>query len=376
LIEELLFIAGGTYVINQLINTKRNTIGKINLTIKNLGLGTKTPTSGKITWPKLVSKRRTDYGWDLLYALPYGRCLEDFIKENDRFNQAVNGEVWFEIHHGFLKMTVMERDLPDKCEFDMPYVSSDITLPIFLGYSRRGPEIYDLTEFPHMLIGGLTRFGKSNFIRQLITVLKYHRPETNITIIDLKRIEFNFLKDYVNYAYSFHNAVVNIEFLHNEAFRRMEILDKHGVEKIQLYNGKDLPYEVLIIDEFSHLCPDLAKGKSEKKAKEYVHNLLVELICVARALGIHIIVCTQRPDAQVVPGQLKAELGATMAFCCRNEVNSRILLDHGGAAYLPRIPGRAIFQFDTEKEIQVAWMPKHVCLKWLRGAVHENESTM
>lgn len=367
---ETYFILGGAYFCSQL-STKRNTIDKINLTIKNLGLGTKTPTNGVLTFPKLINKVKKDYGWDLYYTIPYGRCLSDFKNNAERFNQAINGEVWFSIKDGLLKMEVIEKQLPRKINFKMPKIDSNYILPVFIGYSRKGAEIYDLTDFPHMLVGGHTNYGKSNFIRQMITTLKYYRPNTNITIIDLKRIEFNYLKKYVNYAYSIEDAITYIEFFKQEANRRAEILDKHGVEKISEYKGDDMPYEVLIIDEFAHLSPELSKGNA-KKIREYGLNMLIELIFIARALGIHIIICTQRPDHKTVPGQLKGELGATIAFRCSTDANSLILLDNTRAAQIPTIPGRSIFQTDIEKEIQVPWLDRSDSLKYIEEACDNN----
>ncbi|MHB8571733.1 MAG: hypothetical protein ACYDAY_02080 [Candidatus Dormibacteria bacterium] len=79
---------------------------------------------------------------------------------------------------------------------------------------------------------------------------------------------------------------------------------------------------------------------------------LVEIGRLGRAAGVHLIVCTQRPDADVVPGQLKANLGGTVAFRTRNAVNAEILVESDRPARLPHIPGRAIWACDRLEEIQ------------------------
>jgi S-DNA-T family DNA segregation ATPase FtsK/SpoIIIE len=78
-----------------------------------------------------------------------------------------------------------------------------------------------------------------------------------------------------------------------------------------------------------------------------------EIARLGRAVGVHLILCTQRPDAEAVPGQLKANLAGTIAFRVRSEVNSHILLESDGAALLPHHPGRAIWAHERLEEFQV-----------------------
>ena len=87
------------------------------------------------------------------------------------------------------------------------------------------------------------------------------------------------------------------------------------------------------------------------------HQYLTDILCLARALGIHVIVSTQRPDRDVLPGQLKANIPAALCFKVKNEINSGIVLDNNKADLLPRIKGRAIWQFDVEREVQVQHLP-------------------
>lgn len=374
MLAKLLLVISTTYLLHKISNKKRHTIDKLNLTIKNLGLGTNTPPKGITTYPLLKNKNKKPYGWELIYTLPYGITIKDFQDRKLEFNTAINGEVEFEMKDGMLKMTVMENSLPKYIKFEIPEINNDIILPIFLGYSRKGIEVIDLTDVIHLLVGGIAGSGKSNFLHQVVGTLLYYRKNVHITIIDMKRIEFNYLRELPNvtFACDLDSAIGNIEYLHNEMHRRMELFDKLGINHIKDCKRDDISYEVLLIDEFSHLSPDLVKGNKVLKTKRaYAHALLIEIIVVARALGIHIILCTQRPDAQIVPGQLKAEFGAVMSFRTMNDVNSRILLDNSNAAYIPNIPGRAIFQWSNEKDIQVCLTPRTLVKNILRSVYYE-----
>src|SRR5581483_2391812 len=88
---------------------------------------------------------------------------------------------------------------------------------------------------------------------------------------------------------------------------------------------------------------------------------LCEIARLGRAAGIHLLCCTQRPDAEAVPGQLKANLPGTVAFRVRAELNSDILLGDKRAAHLPPIPGRALWQFARTEECQVPFVSARDC---------------
>ncbi len=146
---------------------------------------------------------------------------------------------------------------------------------------------------------------------------------------------------------------------------RMDLLLKNKTPKIQEYKEKNLPYRVLIIDELSQLSPELASDEAVKKMRKTAHQILTDIICLSAALGIHVILSTQRPDKSVLPGQLKANMPAAISFAVKNGINSRIILDNDKAAELPPIVGRAIWQWDKEREVQVQHLPIWMARKLL-----------
>lgn len=325
---------------------------------ENCGIVVRRPGKEKPLKPWLMKESERHYGRDILLHVPPGLSLGDFRRKREKISFALNAEIELEEVNGKVLIRVFDQNLPRMVSFALPEdwekLTQKMVLPVPVGYSRAGLEIVDITELPHMVVAGETMGGKSNFLHQMIAAIL---DKCKLYIIDMKRLEFSYLSNYATYAFTLKKAVAILEYLVNELHRRLEILDRAEVVKIQDYRGDDLDYIVLVVDEFSQLSPVLAKSKEEKEAKTYLHSMMVDILTLARCVGIHCVVGTQRPDAQILPGQLKANIPATICFRVKNGVNSDIILDNGKAAHLPRIKGRGIFQFDREREVQVMFLP-------------------
>lgn len=317
-----------------------------------------------IRLPKLRRKEKQSWGWRLWYKMPIGMAVGQFDEKRDRFEAALDAEVNFAFRRGLLRVDILPGQIPTEAsDFFLPSLNGD--LPFIVGWGREGLITADLTDCPHLLVAGQTGAGKSNFLHGLVASLL----QTNcvLHIIDLKRVEFAYLKRHVEVRYNLSGALDTLDLLTMEMQRRMMVLEQSGFVSAKEWRAAhpdqadaELPYHVLIVDEFSQLCPVLAKERVEREAKNYAHRLLVDLICLARSLGIHVVIATQRPDADILPGQLKANIPATVCFSVRAEVNSRICLDNPRAAKLPKpkeLPGRAIWQHDVEREVQTLHLP-------------------
>ncbi|MDA8332216.1 MAG: FtsK/SpoIIIE domain-containing protein, partial [Candidatus Dormibacteraeota bacterium] len=113
------------------------------------------------------------------------------------------------------------------------------------------------------------------------------------------------------------------------------------------------PRLLVVVDEVAELtCRDLGDDRAARAAQQAASGRLGEIARLGRSVGVHLVCCTQRPDAEAVPGQLKANLQGTVAFRVWAAVNSYILLDSDRAALLPPHPGRAIWQEETMEEFQ------------------------
>jgi S-DNA-T family DNA segregation ATPase FtsK/SpoIIIE len=225
-----------------------------------------------------------------------------------------------------------------------PELFPDMALPIPIGYTWYGLIVQDLAELPHIRVGGTTFTGKSNWLHTVVASL-IQQPNVQLAIIDPALLEFSYMRKYAAFAADLDSTLDLLRLLEAEMHRRRRILDKAGVVKIQDYRGDDLPYIVLIIDEFSFV-------------NKPCHDICSNLAAMARKVGIHLIIAMQRPDMKILPGILKANLPGALSFRTINRVNSEIILDNGAAAELPNIKGRAIWMVgNTQVEVQTMHLP-------------------
>ena len=339
---------------------------------KYSGLYTDSKKDG-VRLPTLKRRKGIENGVSLSYSLPVGLCASDFLKQWERLEEAVKGEISFINEKEGLRMDVLYGELPGSRGFHFPDMGHEIGIPV--GYSRAGFITEDLAEMPHLLVAGQTNGGKSVFLHGAVACL-LKNPRVNLFLIDLARAEFSYTKDHADFAYTVDGAYKTLSFLQMELDRRLNVLDRYKIEKIQNYPHSDLPYLVLIIDEISALSPALVKEKGEKRKREECHFLMSDLLARARKVGIHLIVSTQRPDKDVLPGIMKANIPATVCFKVRNRVNSEICLDHGRAASLPDIKGRAIWQFREEREVQVMHLSPQQARSFLPSAPPQSETPL
>lgn len=141
-------------------------------------------------------------------------------------------------------------------------------------------------------------------------------------------------------------ARVLLQAINKQLDSRLQLLEQAGVVKIQDYDG-GLPFIVLVIDELAEMVD------------EQCQTALNRILRLGRAAGISVIAATQRPSSSMFAkfGDSKAMFAATMCFHVRDELNSRMVLDSGRAALIPNIKGRAIYQWETELEVQSMYLP-------------------
>lgn len=307
--------------------------------------------------PILMKHRRTDYGMDLLFHLPPGLCPGDFRRKSEHVAFALNAEVEFEDVNGKLLLRVMDRRLPKVVPFAVLDPPAGMCLPVPVGHSRAGVEWLDLAAAPHALVAGTTGSGKSNLLH---VVLAYLWGKAEVSIIDMKRLEYSYACA-AKLAQDERSARQTLESLNREMERRLERLQAAGVVKIQDYAGTDMPYQVCIVDELAEL--------RDEKALGYLDRLLR----LARAVGISLVLATQRPSVKVLDGDSRAMLDARVCFKTVDELNSRMVLGetHSEAAYLTH-KGRAVFRWHTYREVQTMFLPVAEAVKYVPETPKEN----
>lgn len=212
---------------------------------------------------------------------------------------------------------------------------TDMELPIFLGQDVTGNNIYkDLTKAPHLLVGGSTSSGKSIFINTLISSIIESKANVKFIMIDPKKVELSVYKDLgPNWFFNggepitdATNAIDTLNELCTEMDARYEILKEAKARNIieGRAKGIQMSYIVCVIDEYA----DLVMTSSD------VEKPIIRIAQLARAVGIHVVLATQRPSAQVVTGLIKANFPTRICFKVASGMDSRVVLDRMGGQKL------------------------------------------
>jgi S-DNA-T family DNA segregation ATPase FtsK/SpoIIIE len=191
---------------------------------------------------------------------------------------------------------------------------------------------------PHLLIAGATGQGKSVCINALITSLLFQVTPDHLRmlLIDPKRVEMTSFNGLPHLALPVlvesHQAAAALRWAVAEMDRRYKVFSAEGVRNIAAYNEKarlksarEMAYVVIVIDELADLMM-VAAGEIEE--------LICRIAQLARAVGIHLIIATQRPSTDIITGLIKANIPSRIAFAVGSQVDSRVILDAGGAEKL------------------------------------------
>jgi len=213
----------------------------------------------------------------------------------------------------------------------------DMEIPIAVGVDACfEPFSVDLVELPHLLIAGTTGSGKSIFLKTLIASIMYHLTpdEVRLVLIDPKRVEFGIFSSSpfcaCDIITDFEKVPPIFEALVSEMEARYELLESAGVSGIRQYNANvepelRRPYIVVVVDEFADLLMQNVEG---------FEDAIIRLAQKARASGIHLVMATQRPSADVIRGLLKTNIPGRVALTVSSQVDSKIILDTTGAESL------------------------------------------
>jgi S-DNA-T family DNA segregation ATPase FtsK/SpoIIIE len=233
------------------------------------------------------------------------------------------------------------------------FAKTDKELPIALGKTISNEVlVIDLAKMPHLLVAGATGQGKSVGLNVILTSLIYkrHPSQLKFVLVDPKKVEMSLYskleRHYLAKLPNSEEAIITdtrkvvhtLNSLCIEMENRYEILKDAGARNLKEYNTKFvsrklnpkeghrfLPYIVLVIDELADLM--MTAGKE-------VETPIARLAQLARAIGIHLVVATQRPSVNVITGVIKANFPARLSFRVTSKVDSRTILDTGGADQL------------------------------------------
>jgi S-DNA-T family DNA segregation ATPase FtsK/SpoIIIE len=259
--------------------------------------------------------------------------------------------------------------------------AADNPLAVGLGMDIAGtPTMLNLDELPHVLIAGATGAGKSSSINSIVTsLLMRTTPEqVRLILIDPKRVE---LGQYNGVPHLLTRVITNprkaadaLRWTVDEMDRRYELVADAGVRDINGYHEKfdaggldpdnfdRFPYIVLVVDELNDLM--MVAGK-------IVEDAIVRVAQMARAIGIHLVIATQRPSVDVITGVIKANIPSRLAFSVASQADSRVIIDGGGAEKLVGLGDMLVVTARDPKpeRIQGAWVSErevHGVVDWVK----------
>lgn len=245
--------------------------------------------------------------------------------------------------------------LRELCE-SLEFHDHESRLLVALGRDVSGnPQYADLTRMPHLLIGGATNSGKSICLATIITSLLVRNTpkDLKMVMIDPKRVELSLFEGVPHLMCPVVKDVKEapgvLRAVWREMDRRYDMFSNAQVRNIDGWNAKasfadKLPYIVVVIDELADLM---------MQAANEVEASICRLAQLARATGIHLVIATQRPSVDVITGTIKANIASRVAFSVSSQIDSRTILDQGGAERLIGKGDMLFLPIDASKPIRV-----------------------
>lgn len=360
-----------------------NESGKIQKIISLSGLNVK---DGKDTLTtQLIKKKQCEWGWEYKYRIPFGRSFDDYLGKKRVLEDGINNRRK-RITFNELSSLKWDKDILQQLQqlwkskltdckeieldfdglliirvYDKPMAKSvsfrageNWKVPIGVAREMNSFRYHDFEKVPHVVLGGATRYGKSNLINSIICSL-LHSNSNNVKffLIDLKGgvelCDYEKIKQTVSIAYEPEEALITLQRAYDRMREIQVVLRKQGKKNVQEMGIKDRYF--IIVDEVGELNPAEAVTKEEKLLKQQCQTIMSKIARIGAGLGFRQILATQYPTGDVIPRQCKQNSDAKLSFRVQSAIASRVVLDESGAELLPQIPGRAIYQTADKREI-------------------------
>ena len=271
-----------------------------------------------------------------------GIPLCDFEEAREKIEAVMNISVidfrWLDGKRKILMRAVPAKgDLPKQIEWSDLYLSTESFI-LSLGEGYVGPVLIDLCVAPHILLGGSTGSGKTKLLKLMVyqCVLK----GAKVYIADYKGLDFvGFFEEHCVLCYDWLETKTVLESLMEEKDRRLKLFRSVGAVNIDEYNektGENLPRLIFACDEYAQLTAQSTRRKEDKELLMTIEYLTASVARLGRAFGIHLILATQRPDADVLAGQVKNNMDYRICGQADATLSTIILGDGSADTMIPK----------------------------------------
>lgn len=391
-------IVTGVLYAQHRFHDKNSTKHYIEKVFRNTGIAigdrNKEGQTTKVKFPTYIGKRpilnkqKEQVGLAYIYRLPVGlsyRMLTetkplDIILE-DMFNRDV---LIKDEKNNTISINIYASRLPKKINYDLEWLKLNKNYKVVIGLDHHGIIFHDFNVIPHMIIGGMTRYGKSVVMKLLITQLLLCQQGVKFHLFDLKGgLAFNRFKKLPQVSgrvsRDVKESLRNLKNLKATVIKRQRYFEEKGYEDIgeAIANKEHFDREIIIIDEASVLAPQTKSDTDKLQCKEIIEFLAQ----VSGGLGFNVIMCSQYPTGDILPRQLKQNSDARLSFRLPTSTASNVILDESGAEDIEfGARGRAIYKADQKRLLQVPLMTNEVIDELLEpykqeGIVYDYEPT-
>ncbi|WP_063860457.1 FtsK/SpoIIIE domain-containing protein [Paenibacillus sp. Soil724D2] len=348
---------------------------------------------------QLLRKKKHTWGVEYCYRIPLGRSFKDYEAKKHVFEDGLNNRkslwefsvkdllgIWSNLRTGKIEMKDISREIsklkgkhrrkeislsydgtllvkvynePTKevVEFNDDLLSECKGWNVPMGEAREGKIFHDFDKLQHMIVAGTQRYGKSVFLKNIITTL-IHTQSDNVRfyLLDLKgglaMNRFINCKQVVGVASNVEESVAMLQALERDMKSRQVEYKRKGYEDITEAGARYRDF--IVVDEAAELAPDKSEDKAKKQECE---RILSEIARMGGGLGYRLVFATQYPVGDILPRQIKQNSVSKMCFLLDTEAASRVVLDEAGAESLPLgIKGRGIYKTDRKITVQTPFI--------------------
>jgi S-DNA-T family DNA segregation ATPase FtsK/SpoIIIE len=376
-------IVSGVLFAQHRLGNRNSTKDYIEKIFRNTGIAIidrdKEGQAKKVKFPTLIKKGEKGWGMWYLYKLPVGMTYRQLMEQKPLdliLEGTLNKDVLVEDKGGnVILIKIYKHRLPKRIDYQLEWLNECEGYKVVIGVDHNGVVLHDFNLVPHMIMGGMTRYGKSVAMKLIITQLVLKRRfGLKLHLFDLKGgLAFNRFKklpQVYSVARSEKESLEKLKKLRNNIQKRMMYFEQKGYEDIKeaWTAGEKIDRELIVIDEASVLAP---QNKSDQVRND-CRQILEFIAQVAGGLGYNLIMCSQYPTGDILPRQVKQNSDARISFRLPTSTASNVILDESGAEDIGYgMQGRAIYKADLKRVIQVPIIENKEIDKLLKPFIQE-----